>query len=380
MKTLLLIFPLLILLLTACNLPTTTRQNPVSQQKTQLPEIIKDATATPTTQPVVIATPSCPNVQSFGNLIGVSPEDLSLQPLNPQFTWYYSAQQFWNTESADPWAEICIPDSYELYFSTGPGFTNEFSVQVTNPTSTYPSNSSVLPLVWVISPALEPVKVYRWLPVGHYGMIDIGTSKIANLHDDSKWLPVSDQWQQGVFRTGPACASGSIDIPGLLIPAEGEAVYTRQPKLIWETTTCMPLRYQLQILSPQVGNLWFQVQTNYPWWSRYTTTGSIFPQLPDCSRIYWKVKGGVDTIGSQEWGEWSEVRSFYVNSGSCPTPTPTSALPTRTPTRTSTATPEPVGVDCGSIKDSMICDNHPACYWKKNLSNPSAGTCESNSL
>jgi hypothetical protein len=328
-----LLLPVLIVLLAACSIPT--------------PE--NNGTLTPASPPGIVPTPSCLDAQSFGRLLGNLPGELSIQSLTPQFSWYYNVADFWNNESADPWAEVCVPDSYELYFSTGPDFTDEFSVLFTNPVAPFGDSNNYL-VNWVITSALEPMKVYHWIPVGHYGTIDIGTGKIASLHDASKWPPDSYQWNLGAFRTGPECASGNIDIPVLISPAAGATITSQQPKIIWEPTSCMPLVFQLEIYKFSDQSLWFAAQTQVPWFQQYTTTvGSAFPQLADCTRYSWRARGGIDLNGTREWGEWSETRSFLVNSGSCPTPIP--------------PTPVPVVINCGDYTDQTSCENQSKCTW-----------------
>ena len=148
---------------------------------------------------------------------------------------------------------------------------------------------------------------------------------------------------------------------------------------MWDVSNCMPLVFitqlsrnpDLQSLQPGLNSFTpadysFYLQTNYPWLDMQTVSYGGIPALPDCTTYYWRVMPGIGdgTYTEREWGAWSEIHTFYVNSGTCPTPTPTRVPPTKTPTRTPTPTevPEPVSVDCGSFHDPTSCIN-AGCNW-----------------
>jgi hypothetical protein len=350
---LLILASLLLVLLAACNLATDITQEPPDDDDMQPLEITLEPTARP--------TPYCPDISSFGKLDEYWPGGFTF-PSDWKFTWFYTLGT--TKDSPFDWNWTCVPDSYSIFLSTGPDFEDEIEVQVSTPHVIL--DITKVSLDWYFnSQLLEPLKVYRWVAVGHYGDIDIGMDRVAQLHQDSRWIG-QNPMNKGSFRTGPQCGSGSIDVPVLAFPADNETIDIRQPIFSWDVTSCMPLVFitqlsrnpDLQSLAPGLNSFAaadysFYLQTNYPWLDMQTISYGGIPALPDCTTLYWRVLGGIGdaTYTEREWGEWSEVQSFYVNSGSCPTPTPVPYIP-----------PPASPLNCAELNAEQ-CAAAPGCEW-----------------
>jgi hypothetical protein len=376
----LIVVSLLSLLLTSCNSPNEIVQKTPEDADMLAVQITLEPTLTivPTAKP----TASCPDINSFGRLDEYWP-GLFTFPSTWKFTWFYAS----GTTKASPfdWNWTCVPESYSIYLSTGPDFEDEIEVPIGTPHVTY--DVSKVTLDWIFNYPLEPLKVYRWVAVGHYGDIDIGMDRVAELHQDAKWIgqyPIN----KGSFRTGPQsvfaflpiCESGSIDVPELLIPADHETINILKPTYFWDVPSCMPLVFYIQLsrnpnLDLALGHTsyddedyTFRLQLSYPWLDMQKPPYGIMPALPDCTTYYWRVRGGIGDVTNdpREWGEWSGIQSFFVNSGTCPTatPTPTRVPPTKTPTPTATPTQVPVPVDCSNYHDEASCVSHSSCVWE----------------
>ncbi|KAF0108912.1 MAG: hypothetical protein FD147_2332 [Chloroflexi bacterium] len=319
------IVSLLLIILASCDLPIDIVQKTPDEADLQAIEI----TLAPTPRP----TPYCPGASSFGKFWEHYPQNFNLLPANSEFLWFYNFQGV-QVGSVEAWANFCVPSSFTLVFSTGPEFDDEIYVPVTNPSLVFTAGS--LEVRWALTTPLEPMKIYRWVAVGDYNDIQIKYNKISTLHDDTKWPPRSTLFNMGTFLTGPLCALGAIETPVLGFPANGEVISSLRPKLTWNFTNCTPKEYKIQLsknadLENLANNFWsfstldYTVQPvlKYPWLD--VSGFNSWQPLPDCTRFYWRVIGTSynDEAWIREWGEWSEVRSFYVNSGSCPTPTPT---------------------------------------------------------
>jgi hypothetical protein len=376
----LIVVSLLLISVTSCNLPINIDQRmPDDPDKLvlQIPPVPTNTLA-PTARP----TPSCPDVSAFGRLSEYWPGGFTF-PSTWKFTWFYGLGT--TKESPSDWLWMCVPESYSLYLSTGPDFEDEIEVPINNLDVTY--DITKVSIDWYFNYPLEVLKVYRWVAVGHYGDIDIGMDRVAQLHDDSRWIGYPPL-NKGSFRTGPECDPASIDIPALTYPVKDETINTRQLKFFWDLTSCMPLVFKTQLsrnpdlasmepgfYSTDPADFSFDLQTNYPWLDMQTVGYGGVPALPDCTTYYWRVRGGIGdaTYTERVWGEWSGIQSFFVNSGTCPTATPTRIPPTKTPVPTNTATPEP-SIDCGSIGDPTTCTN-AGCYWKPCQTFPGCGVC-----
>jgi hypothetical protein len=364
----LIVVSLLLISVTSCNLPINIDQRmPDDPDKLvlQIPPV-----PTNTLAPTVRPTPSCPDVSAFGRLYEYWPGSFTF-PSTWKFTWFYGLGT--TKDSPSDWLWMCVPESYSLYLSTGPDFEDEIEVPINNLDVTY--DITKVSLDWYFNYPLESLKVYRWVAVGHYGDIDIGMDRVAQLHQDAKWIGYSPI-NKGSFRTGPQCRKASIDIPVLVFPAKGETINMRHPKFSWDLTSCMPLVFMTQLsrnpdleslalgfISYAAEDYTFYRQTNYPWLDMETAGYGGLPALPDCTTYYWRVRGGIGdaTYTERVWGEWSGIQSFFVNSGTCPTATPTRIPPTKTPTPTATLTP--VVINCGDYKDPVSCESHSKCDW-----------------
>lgn len=371
MKTsiyILIVVSLLLVTLTSCNLPIEiVKREPVEADMRAIEITLEPSvTPVPTTRP----TASCPDTNSFGRLTEYWPGSFTF-PSTWKFTWFYVLPP--NKASATDWLWMCVPESFSLYLSTGPDFEDEIEVPVNSPGVTY--DITKVSLDWYFNYPLEPLKVYRWVAVGHYGDIDIGIDRVAQLHQDAKWIGYSPI-NKGSFRTGPQCDPASIDIPVLTFPADEETISIRQPKFSWDLTSCMPLVFMTQLsrtpdleslepgfYSTAAADYSFYLQTNYPWLDMQKVSYGGIPAMPDCTTYYWRVKAGIGdgTYIERVWGEWSGIQSFFVNSGTCPTATPTRIPPTKTPTPTATLTP--VVINCGDYKDPVSCESHSKCDW-----------------
>lgn len=342
---------LLLVSLSACQLPT--KQDPSKQQIPQIPEIIKNITETPTVEitPVQLATPDCNTPLAFGHSVEQSPSNLSIQPLNPTFSWrYWPATSTFNSEIADPWMYVCSPDIHYIYLSTGPGFDDEI-IHEANPNTSY--STGVINYEWMNGTQLDPLKVYRWMGTGKYHTMTylFGYSSMT-LH---KEFPSFHPYTQDIFlfRTGPSCGSGSIDIPALTSPAQGTVINTTEPIFTWSASNCMPDDFKIHVWSSSGYSL--DGTTDVLWWNTYTEN-TVIPPLPDCTLLYWQVRGRMNTVNL---GDWSATRSFYVNTGNCAPPPVPPVVPTKTPT----ATPKPVSINCSDYTNLETCKSHSQCKW-----------------
>jgi hypothetical protein len=226
----------------------------------------------------------------------------------------------------------------------------------------------------------EPLMVYRWIVVGHFNGMDFGTDRIAELHNDFMWKPynIYSAVNRGIFRTGPMCGSGEVEIPTLLSPVNGDVTSSLKPELIWDTLNCLPTDYWIQI------SVLEDIQKQPPFFSStdpadFTLLGisqyaafdiasnKFYPSLTDCTKYYWRVRGSIGNPAygeTREFGLWSEPGWFFVNSGTCPTPTPTRVPPTRTPTLIPTITPNPITVNCSIYTSQETCASHSTCVWE----------------
>jgi hypothetical protein len=333
----------------------------------------------PTELPTPVPTPDCPDRASFGKIYTHLPSDFEVVSASPELTWFYTSANG-NPGSVEAWANECVPEAYTVYFSTGPDFEDEIVVPVTDPEVV--ADSGKLTMNWTIPTSLEVMKVYRWAVVGHANGFDIEGWRIADLHDDAIWPPINNvnmTYKRCVFRTGPECAAGQIGVPTLTTPSNGEVIQTLNPILTWDVSSCMPTVFWLEISTlptfdnPQfsvypipTGDYTKQTQRNFP--SAY-----IDYTLRDCTKYYWRVKGGGYSNGG-EWGNYSEVGTFSVNLGQCPTPTPTRVPATKTPTPTSSPTPVPVTCEGLTMAE---CGSYPSlCKWVFPVTHVGPGACK----
>jgi hypothetical protein len=363
------------LLVNACDAPLTS---------------IDIATPTPEEEPAlptVTIGPVCSDATAFGRIYDHWPSGFQIVPLTPELTWFYSPGSGY-PNGVTNWADVCTPQSYTIYLSTGPDFDDEIVFEV--PAPVVFTDPTKLTLETSITSGLEPLKVYRWMAVGHYNDLVLESWKIADIHNDNIWPPrntVNMTYKRCTFRTGPECPSGQIDVPILLSPANGEVLQTLTPKLLWDVDTCMPLVFMVEIsttadfanpqpyVAPsQPGDYTKITQRNYPYaYIDYT--------LRDCTKFYWRIKGGIDINNSREWGAYSEVGTFYVDFGQCPTPTPT-ATATRQPTLTSTPTnpPKPTSTPkpftCTGLSQESCLAHADKCIWYVPLSHPESPYCK----
>jgi hypothetical protein len=347
------------MLLNACNFPllNVEKTTPVPNAQLALP--------TETSAPI------CPDISSYGKLYDHWPGGFELVSTTPELTWFYTPA-ISSPNGVQNWANECVPDSYTVYLSTGPDFTDEIAIPVTNPV-VYPDPTK-LTLEWTIPGGLEPMKVYRWTVIGYAHGTPLNEWRIADLHDDSIWPPlntVNMTYKRCTFRTGPECASGQIDTPLLTYPVPGEVLNTLTPILLWEVDSCMPRIFLVQIsttpefLDPQFyvnpgagGDYTWTSQRNYPY-------AAVNYALRDCTKYYWRVQGGIFTSGGDgEWGAYSEVRSFSVDLGHCPTPTATLVPPTHTPTPTETPKP----FTCAGLSHDGCTNHSDKCEWYQPVS------------
>lgn len=382
----------LVILITSCNFPITCQcelVKPTLDIIDTIPLEVLEIQITKT--PTPLPTPICPDVSSFGKIYDHWPSDFKLVDTSPNFTWFYTSNSI-DPNSSLIWSEVCVPESYTFYFSTGPDFEDEIVVNVTNP-SVVPDPTK-LNLNWTLPIALEPMKVYRWITIGHYQGIELEGWKIPDMHNDEIWPPINNvnmSYKRCVFRTGPECTVGNIDVPLLTNPNYGDVLDTLNPTLEWSLDSCMPLVFSLEIstsaafenpqnsVDPSLPGDYTKItQRNYNYaYIEYT--------LRDCTQYFWRVKGGIgyaypgDPLPRQ-YGAFSDTGMFYVNTGHCPTPTPTPIPPTKTPTPTlsPSSTPSSIAFSCIGLSQTD-CENYPnQCKWIPPVfTHPSTGYCVS---
>jgi hypothetical protein len=300
-------------------------------------------------------TPRCPHVTNYGRIDEYWPSEYTITSQAPTFTWFYSNAGE-DPAKTDPWEDVCVPDSYTLHLSTGPGFTDEIVIPVTNPSVT--PDPTKLTMEWTLTTPLDPVKVYRWFVVGHAGAIDISAERLPYLHNHDWWPPLSTYFRS-TFRSGPECAENQIEVPTLVTPANGQTIQTINPILNWEVSTCWPLVFIVDVSTTSTFDNpeWFadpnlpgdytdMTQTDYPW----LNANNI---LRDCTSYYWRVIGGIgegNAADPRVWGAYSGTRTFSVSLGACPTPT------------------TPPQVSCADLAQAA-CEEKPQCVWVGGMSN-----------
>jgi len=367
----LIVVSLLLVTLTSCNLPIEIVQKEPDAVDMLAIEITLEPSITP--PPTPRPTPSCLDLNPFGTPFEHWPSNFKITSPYPTFTWFYSGGTWdFDIDTLEDWAYICTPQSYSIILSSGPYFTDEITLNVPVDEMTVTADTGKLTMTWTSNVALEPLKTYRWFVVGHYDDLLIHDYRINFLHSLT-WNYQSDYYKN-VFRTNPECPSGGLSIPQLMEPAAGAVVRLFQPTFNWNIEGCMPLVFVIQVSrNPNLDSIAmginynvpadysFSLQTNYPWLDMKLATYGGIPALPDCATYYWRVQGGNGdvTYTEREWGEWSGIQSFFVNSGTCPTPTPTRIPPTKTPTATST----PLVKSCGDYTNQDACERHSQCEW-----------------
>lgn len=96
-------------------------------------------------------------------------------------------------------------------------------------------------------------------------------------------------------------------------------------------------------------------QTEYPWLQMST-------MLRDCTTLYWRVIGDVNQDDNNPvWGTPSEIHTFRVDTGQCPTATLTYIPPTIIP-KITTAPYNPPPVSCSGLSESQ-CKSTPDSVW-----------------
>jgi hypothetical protein len=314
------------------------------------------------TQTATLPAPVCPDASAFGKIYSHWPNLFTLTSTTPKFTWFYGRP----AGSVKPWASECVPESYTLIISTGPDFEDEIIVPVTNPSVV--ADPTKLTMEWTLEKALQPVKVYRWVVIGHANGMTLEEWKIADIHNDALWPPLNSvnmTYKRTTFRTGPECAPGQIPVPILTSPLTGDVIQTLNPILTWEAGTCMPIVFWIEISTqPTFGNPQFSVDPSLP--GDYTSQSqrnypyaSINYTLRDCTRYYWHVKGGGEIINqAREWGSYSDTGMFNVDLGQCPAPTPSYVPPANTATPTNVP-----AVVCAGLTPAD-CNKYPGqCKW-----------------
>ena len=335
---------------------------------------------------------SCPDAASFGYFTEIYPGSFQLMTTSPEFEWRYLFLSNSIPGSVEGWAEVCVPDSYTLYFSTGPDFSDEIPVQVGSPDLIF--NPTYLAIRWVISPPLQPFTVYRWLATGHYGDLDLRSdhvvaNKVPQLHSDSFWPPTNMHRNIGVFITGPICEPPGTGIPILDLPADGEIATSLQPTFTWHVSDCMPDAFNINITritdpgttpgctnSNDPADFSMCINQQNPWLDMETYAYNPVSLL-DCSAYTWRVRPVVWINEVMESGEWSETRTFLVDSGACASPTPTfiPRLPTATPTLVPVKpTDVPPQVVCAGLSKDECLTHSNECEWVEPAT--TSGYCE----
>jgi len=339
--------------LTACS--GLSRTSPTSTPTVPL----ETPTSTPTATRI---PPACPNSSSFGYTGEIQPRGDWCISMAPEFYWYYTIKGI-SPGSQEAWGDYCIPDEYYLVFSTGPDYSDEIEVQVTNPQVSF--TSSTIYYNWVLTTPLEPLKVYRWVVVGRSGPINIIGDQIRRdkyiwLHNDLAWPPFTYMQYDYMFRTGPKCGVGTTATP-VLVPVENGISESLSPTLKWEVNSCMPTGFFLHYAtSPDFDD----PQTVIKDWYTTDTYAQVPTPLLDCTTYYWRVRYRILVNFVEQPADWSEVQSFFVDSGSCPTPTPKPVyipvMPTNTPIPY-IPPPDPPDICTGLNKET--CQITPGCTW-----------------
>lgn len=329
------------------------------------------ATETPTGEAIsAIPTPYCPAAASYGMIEELEPSLLQIVSDSPLFTWYYTNGNL-NFANLDMWDSVCTPETYTLHLSTGPEFSDEILLEVVEVSIV--RDRVHLVGEGTINDSLEPLTVYRWLMEGHAGGYNVDDYWLYKLHaDSSSWYPRTRTYTS-IFRTGPECTLDNISIPQLIYPEDGAIIQTLDPIGTWEVSECMPQNFYIEVstlptfdnpnevepIDPhESGDYTARRQTKYPWFQ-------MSYMLRDCTTLYWHVMGE-NTVNENTYvyGTSSEIRTFQVDTGQCPTATPTRTRIPVLPTKTPTATPPPtsVPVNCSTLTTEDQC-NAAGCTW-----------------
>ncbi len=244
-----------VVLLAACNLPTTPAP----------PHITPPVTPIVVTNVVPVQT--CDSAH-MGEVTQVSPPDYSVvDSLTPELAWSYAM------------TTLCQPDHYELKLSTGPFFEDNLGAVDIPAAETH----------WAPSTPLEPATEYAW------SIRAIGSDGDTGSLDGYAY-----------FFTGPRCSGPDVLVaPVLLSPANGDSYDDSRQSIMWEyPDPCLPDAYRIDV-SPALdfSDTTLSGSTHSP-----STRWGIGREVIPCQIYYWRVAA---VMGST-LGPYSETRHFLA--------------------------------------------------------------------
>ena len=283
------------------------------------------------------ANSNCPDRTTFGYIDENVPGGGASVSSPVVFRWYY----FSAAGAAPDWANDCVPHNFTLYLSPGPDFSTSTAYPVT-PTSV-DNMVNLLMYTTIFDEPLDPT-CYRWMVVGHADGIDIDNDQVALFQDDPAWHIVNNQAQMtGLFSAGSGCEPQVLGPPDLIYPSNQAALDNDTPNFQWDVPGG-PLQAHWLTFStdPQMSTVdagWVTPDEDFQIYSGH---------LQPCITYYWQVHAGEHALNyHQQVGDWatvSEIRSFIIQSPSCPDAQadPPGASPESTPTSPTADTPTPV--------------------------------------
>jgi len=251
---------ILALLLTGCNLPSSSAAAPVPPQASQPP--VPAATETEA---------GCPSSSLIPPDVVASESPIS-ESLRPTFEWSYAGD--------------CPPDEFRIEASPDGDFNGPTSVAGTAPAGA---------VSWTPNQDLSSVTHYAW----RVAAASAGVIGAYSLPQD--------------FWTGPPCAGADMHPPQLVSPADGAYVDDPSPRLDFDYPAgdCLQEWYSLDVASDPG----FDTTTVHATVGPSTEFDADLDYLEDCTLYYWRAKA---VFGMDISGPYSNVSAFYTDfSGSC---------------------------------------------------------------